>query len=165
MEINKRMILSESIRNTFKGVTLEDGVGLKEAQGLDEYADEATRKKYREEDEKNDWSLIPVEKLERFHDSMSFFDPKGMRFHLPAFLIAQLKSEEGPFENTGFLTDFWNENKKEHLKEQFDLLSPEQRKVVREFLIEMRDDPKATHSFNEFNDIRSALDAYWKADP
>ena len=81
---------------------------------------------------------------------MSFFDPKGMRLHLPAFLIAQLESEKDRFDITGFLTDFWNENKKANLKKRFDLLSDKQRKVVREFLIEMRDDKEANHSFNEF---------------
>jgi hypothetical protein len=69
--------LIAEITNAFAGVTLEDGVGLKEADAIDDYADNATRQQYRQEDEKYDWSAIPPEKLERYYDygSPAFFDP------------------------------------------------------------------------------------------
>ena len=48
--------VAELVHSAFDGVTLGDGVGLFEGQGLDDYADAATRARYRAKDEKEDWS-------------------------------------------------------------------------------------------------------------
>jgi hypothetical protein len=85
MALTKQEVASH-IREAFHGVTLGNGIGLLEGQGLDDYEDEATRKAYRERDEKHDWERIPVEALNRCQSSLSFFDAEGMRFHLPAFI-------------------------------------------------------------------------------
>ena len=79
------------VRRAFQGVTLGKGVGLRQGQGLDDYADERTLASYRAQDEKHDWSAIPVADLDRCYSSLSFFDADGMRFHLPAYLIADLE--------------------------------------------------------------------------
>ena len=86
--------VADLIRAAFSGVTLGDGVGLCEAQGLDDYEDDATLAKLRRRDETQDWLRISVEDLNRCYSSLSFFDAEGMRFHIPAFLIADL---EGTF--------------------------------------------------------------------
>ena len=92
-----RMKLSEQrvlalIRDAFKpGVTLGSGVGLLQAQGIDDYASAATLAEYRERDEKDNWSAIPAADLDRNYSSLSFFDADGMRFHLPAYLVATLE--------------------------------------------------------------------------
>jgi hypothetical protein len=54
MALTKQEV-SSHIREAFHGVTLGKGIGLLEGQGLDDYEDEATRKAYRERDEKHDW--------------------------------------------------------------------------------------------------------------
>jgi hypothetical protein len=79
------------IREAFRGVKLGDGVGLMQAQGLDDYADAETLTRYRAGDQKEDWSRISVSDLNRCASSLSFFDAEGMRFHLPAYLIADLE--------------------------------------------------------------------------
>ena len=66
--------LCDTIRNAFSGVKLGKGVGLQEAQGLDDYDDAATRARYRASDEKEDWSRIPAAELNRCYSSLSFFD-------------------------------------------------------------------------------------------
>ncbi|WP_342195958.1 DUF6714 family protein [Rhizobium hainanense] len=65
-------------------------MGLTEAQALDDYANNAVRAACRANDEKNDWTAITAEILNRHSSSPSFFHAEGMRFHLPAYLIADL---------------------------------------------------------------------------
>lgn len=79
-----------AIRDAFAGVTLGDGIGLGEAQALDDYASNEVRAACRADDEKSDWTTIAVEVLNKHSGSPSFFDAEGMRFHLPAYLIADL---------------------------------------------------------------------------
>jgi len=43
-------------------------------------------------DEKMNWENIPSSELERCNSSLSFFDAKGMRFHLPAFMIVAINN-------------------------------------------------------------------------
>jgi hypothetical protein len=142
----------QAIETAFAGVALGGGVGLSEAGGLDDYADAATLAAYRANDEKDDWRCIPVEALNHFNGSLSFFDAEGMRFHLPAFLLADLRGDYG-FGLTFCLTHL-----ADHCLTQFALLSSAQRAAVRAFLLHIMDDPN-----EEFHraDIIRALDDYW----
>jgi hypothetical protein len=124
------------IRTAFAGVALGKGVGLRQGRGLDDYADACTLASYRAQDEKHDWSAIPVADLDRCYNSLSFFDPDGMRFHLPAYLVADLG---GGLQTADVLF---------HLvyvaggaASRFDALSPAQREAVREFLLLRLSDP------------------------
>ncbi|MCE9526127.1 MAG: hypothetical protein K8R36_08750 [Planctomycetales bacterium] len=83
----------DQITVAFAGVELGDGIGLWEAQGLDDYASDDKRRELRSKDETKDWRRISPEVLERCYSSPSFFDPKGFVFHLPAFLIAELNDQ------------------------------------------------------------------------
>ncbi len=82
--------LIQKIHHVFDGVTLEDGIGLHEGQGLDDYATPEECKKLREKDEKLDWKKVQVLDLYQCNTSLSFFDAKGMRFHLAPFLLRAL---------------------------------------------------------------------------
>ena len=143
------------VRSAFVGVTLGEGVGLRQAQGLDDYADERTLVSYRAQDEKNDWSAIPVADLDWCYSSLSFFDADGMRFHLPAYLVADL---EGSLQTADVLL---------HLvymahgaASRFDTLTPAQREAVREFLLLRLSD---AHREFEHPMIEAALHDYWTA--
>jgi hypothetical protein len=83
--------LCNKIREAFAHVTLGSGIGLQQAQGLDDHEDEAACARYRVGDETENWTRIPVSELNRCNSSLSFFDAEGMRFHLPAYLIADLQ--------------------------------------------------------------------------
>jgi hypothetical protein len=141
------------IRKAFHGVTLGDGVGLWQAQGLDDYADAQTLATYRAMDEKLDWSAISVNDLDRCYSSLSFFDSEGMRFHLPAYLAADL---EGTLQTADvlfhlvYITDYG--------RSRFELLSPAQRDAVRKFLLlRLSDaDREFVHPM-----IETALRDYW----
>ncbi len=142
------------IEAAFAGVTLGSGVGLPEAQGLDDYADAETRAACRAKDEKEDWHRIPAEALQRCNSSLSFFDAEGMRFHLPAYLLADLRGDYG-FGMAFCLTQTSDCGR------YFRLLSPAQRRAVRAFLLHILDDPD--YEFDRPH-ILQALDGYW-ADP
>ena len=70
-------------------------VGLHQGQALDDYADEARQAQARARDEKQHWNTIPASDLNACNSSLSFFDSQGMRFHLPAFLLAELDGTFG----------------------------------------------------------------------
>lgn len=143
--------LCNKIREAFAGVTLGSGIGLQQAQGIDDYENEATCARYRASDEREDWTRIPVSELNRCNSSLSFFDPEGMRFHLPAFLIADL---QGTY-NFGMAFCLSQSN---DYARHFELLSDAQRKVVREFLLHISEESE--YEFDRPHIIR-ALDEYW----
>jgi hypothetical protein len=139
------------IEAAFAGVTLGGGVGLQEAQGRDDYADAETSAAYRANDEKEDWHRIPTEALQRCNSSLSFFDAEGMKFHLPAYLLADLRGDYG-FGMAFCLTQTSDYDR------YFRLLSSAQRRAVRAFLLHILDDPD--YEFHRPH-ILQALDGYW----
>jgi hypothetical protein len=144
--------LCRLIREAFAGVKLGGGVGLQQAQGLDDHEDEQTCARYRANDEKEDWSRIPVEELNRCNSSLSFFDAEGMRFHLPAYLIADLRG----LYHFGMAFSLTRLN--DYSKSQFVLLSPVQRKAVRAFLLHILNEQD--YEFDRPK-INKALNEYW----
>lgn len=78
------------IDDAFAGQTLGDGIGLLEADGIDNYASARERAELRSHDEKADWRRIDAETLNRCYAAPTYFDARGFVFHLPAFLIAEL---------------------------------------------------------------------------
>lgn len=124
-----RWRLIESIRGAFADVTLGDGIGLLQGEGMDAYEGGDALVRRRARDEKYDWAAIPVARLNACYSSLCFLDAEGMRFHLPAYLIADLKGlyhQDLVFN----LTYFEHDN-----MSRFDLLSNAQRQVVREYLL------------------------------
>lgn len=144
--------VAKVIDQAFDNVKLGAGVGLGEAQGLDDYEDAATRAKYREQDEKEDWRRIPAETLNRCNSSLSFFDAEGMRFHLPAFLTAELRGEYD------FDVSFHLTNLSDYSISQLVLLTPEQRQAIRLFLLHISEDPN--YQFERPQTL-SALETDW----
>jgi hypothetical protein len=72
MTVQEQRVLS-LIRAAFAGVTLGDGVGLRQGEGLDDYADARTLALYRAQDEKRNWSAIPATDLDKYSSSPSLF--------------------------------------------------------------------------------------------
>jgi hypothetical protein len=140
------------IEAAFANVKLGHGIGLMEAQGLDDYDDATTRAQYRSGDEKEDWRKIPADLLNRCNSSLSFFDAEGMRFHLPAYLLADLRGEYD------FGLSFCLTHLSDYSKSQFNLLSPAQHRAIRLYLLHLTGDPNREY---DQPDILRALDSYW----
>ncbi|MBW9074967.1 hypothetical protein JNB72_18345 [Agrobacterium deltaense] len=113
-----------AVREAVAGVTLGGGVGLSEAQALDDYASNEVRAARRAGDEKSDWSAIPLKDLNRHSGSPAFLDAEGMRFHLPAYMIADLDGDYR-HEFAPYLRG---------CPERFSLLTPLQRNAVEIYL-------------------------------
>lgn len=122
--------VAELVRLAFQGVTLGGGVGLRQGQGLDDYANAETLAEYRAKDEKESWERIAVDDLDACYSSPSFFDAEGMRFHLPAYLVADLKGRLTTADILFHLSYTGHD-----AMARFELLNAEQRAAVREFLI------------------------------
>lgn len=143
------------VRSAFCGVILGNGVGLREGQGLDDYAGARTLASYRAQDEKTDWSAIPFSDLDSCYSSLSFFDADGMRFHLPAYLVADLQDS---LQTADVL--FHLAYTVHGARSQFDTLSPAQHEAVRQFLL-----LRLSDNHREFDHpmIEEALNNYWTA--
>jgi hypothetical protein len=85
--------LIDLVRRAFADVELDDGIGLRESNGIDDYAGPEELARLRAADEKHDWQRIPADLLNYCNAAPSFLDAKGMRFHTPAFLVSELKGE------------------------------------------------------------------------
>ncbi|MGQ0799279.1 MAG: DUF6714 family protein [Pseudomarimonas sp.] len=145
--------VATKVREAFSQVTLGEGVGLWQAQGLDGYESEEALAVHRASDEKVEWSRIPAQALNECNSSLSFFDAEGMRFHLPAYLLADL---DGLY---GFGMTFCLTNISEWRQERFVLLSPSQRDAVRAYLEYMYEEDQ--YSPDRPNILR-ALEEYWR---
>lgn len=152
MLTENKIHLISLITSAFKDVKLENGIGLSEANAIDDYKDKPFRDQCRSNDEKDRWDAIPSSVLNKNYTSLSFFDDKGMRFHLPAFMIAELKGEYR------FGMSFALTHLSEHTRSQFKLLSKTQREVVRSFLEYLLEQPD--YEF-EKPTIKAAIENYW----
>ncbi|RZL13919.1 MAG: hypothetical protein EOO96_31320, partial [Pedobacter sp.] len=79
--------LVQKIQVAFNSVLLEDGIGLWEAQGLDDYANDDKMKSLKAKDERMNWENLSYQDLAQCESSLSFFDAKGLTFCLAKFLI------------------------------------------------------------------------------
>lgn len=147
--------LITTVRSAFSGVKLEDGIGLFEAQGIDDYETKEDCLKLRENDEKENWQKIAIPSLNHCYSSLSFFDPKGMRFHLPAFIIADIKDQY--MQNFGLqfslITDY--------NLEQYSALDLKQRIAVRQFIEYMIANEDYSY---EKEHLKHAIEVYWSKD-
>ena len=119
----------------FSETKLGDGIGLFEANGLDDYATNEELVRLRASDEKLDWKSISFDDLAKCYSSPSFFDAQGFVFHLPAFLIAEL-NDRHPF---GFVDRIYRSE--EHPKGWRKLLTADQRTAIVTALELIRDHP------------------------
>jgi hypothetical protein len=142
----------EIVETAFSGVTLGEGIGLFEAQALDDYETEEVQKQRRKDDEKINWKSTPYDVLHNCHSSLSFFDADGMRFHLPAYIIGSIKGE---VDNPIFhLTDMGS-----YMESRLVSLNVEQYKAIVEYLTWCLTQDE--YSFY-FPNITRAIDEFWE---
>ena len=139
------------IECAFANTKLDNGIGLFEANGLDDYAADEELRRLRESDEKLDWKRISVADLAKCYCSPTFFDPQGFVFHLPAFLIAELNDTH----SYGFIDRLYAAD--EHPKGWRSLLTREQRDAIIATLELIRDHPNYQH---EMDEIDLSIDRY-----
>lgn len=130
--------LINKIKLAFKGVQLENGIGLWEAQGLDDYANDEIMKSLKAKDERMNWENLSYQDLSYCESSLAFFDAKGMRFCLPKFLIFDLLEteilEEQNLSSPEVVFTLTNNLYSEYQMNRFSLFNNEQIECITEFL-------------------------------
>lgn len=140
----KKVALIEEITAAFDGVSREQGVTLHEATVIDDYGSLEERAEARKQDTEDKWQNVPEEDI-RFTDAvLTFLDPKGFRYYIPAYVVWYLRNidNEDPdyWSNTfgsvifhlaagfhGEVDDFY--------LSQFNLFTPEQARSISHFLV------------------------------
>ena len=139
----------QRIQEAFKGVVLGDGIGLREAQSIDDYANTVDREEARKLDEKCHWQKIEIGLLNKCYAAPTFFDARGFVFHLPAYLVAELQDEyESDFGIITYIIE-----KHPTSTDWIGMLSTDQAKVIIEVLNLLKFHPE----------YQSSLDAIEKA--
>ena len=144
--------LKALIRRAFDGVSLGDGIGLRQADAIDGHKSAAEQAQARQRDEKEDWSALSRADLHYFQASLSFFDAAGMRFHIAPFMLAEIDGE-------GDAALFHLKNLDAYSLARFTLLTPAQRAAVIAFLQWCLANPLYAHDAPA---IGRALDEYWR---
>lgn len=139
------------IEDSFASTRLGCGIGLFEANGLDDYASDLELRRLRDLDEKVDWKRISVTDLAKCYCSPTFFDPQGFVFHLPAFLIAEL-NDNHPY---GFIDRLYATD--EHPLGWRALLTGKQRDAIVATLELIREHPNYKH---ETDAIDASMNRY-----
>jgi hypothetical protein len=140
----KKMALIEEITAAFDGVSREDGVTLHEATVIDDYGSFEERAEARKRDIEDKWQDVP-EKDIRFTDAvLSFLDPKGFHYYIPAYIIWYLRNIDNPdpnywsntFDSVIFhlAAGFYGEVGNFYLA-KFKLFTPGQAKAIAHFLV------------------------------
>lgn len=126
----EHLYVANLIRDAFQGVVLGNGIGLLQAEAMGDYANDETLASIRTEDETEDWSRITSSALIECPNSLAFFDNEGIRFHIPAFIIANLEGKLTDHDLLFNLTYCKNDN-----MSRFSLLNQQQKFAVQQFLI------------------------------
>jgi hypothetical protein len=145
--------LKSQIATAFANVKLGAGIGLAEAEAIDNFMIAEHCAECRLKDEKLDWQHLTTEDLNENYSSLSHFDAKGMRFHLPAYLLLDLDKKYK------FSLEFALIRVNDYRVKQFSLLNQLQKKAVAAYLFYKLDD-RLTHQ-NDIPEIHKALNEYW----
>lgn len=141
------------VQRAFLNVTLGDGTGLFEANGIDDGFDREKQQNARAKDERNSWMVLSPDELSYGRSALCFTDADGFRFLIPAFMLADL---------TGDLDDCVVIHLSHTRDDRFDRLSSlngEQVDTIFDFMELFLEDPDC-HFHHA--DIRDALKEFWK---
>lgn len=140
----RKIALIEEITAAFNGVSREDGVSLHEATVIDDYGSLEERAAARTQDTEEKWQDVPENDI-RFTDAvLSFLDPKGFHYYIPAYVVWYLRNidNEDPdywsntFDSVIFhLAAGFHGKVDDYYLSRFELLTPEQAKAIAHFLV------------------------------
>ncbi len=86
----RKAALIEEIIAAFDGVSREGGVSMSEAEVIDDYGSDKKRAAARLSDTDTRWQDVSDEQL-ALNWPLTFFDPIGFRYYLPAYMIYHLR--------------------------------------------------------------------------
>jgi len=93
----RKAALIEEIIAAFDGVSREGGVSMSEAEVIDDYGSDEERTAARLSDTDTRWQDVTDEQLGS-NWPLSFFDPIGFRYYIPAYMIYYIRWVESYIE-------------------------------------------------------------------
>lgn len=154
----------EKVKKAFTGVQLDNGVGLLETKVIDKYGCEEELKAIQKKDERDNWEvLINHENLKKLYaiGGLPFFDAKGLRFHIPAYLCTIV---EFPDLDIAESVLFTLTNLDAYNLSRFSLLDVEQKQAVCKFLHHIITYESKLFEF-EKEAIENSIKNYWNTHP
>ena len=149
------------IEIAFDGVDRKFGVSLHEACVIDDYGSKWEQMKARMTDTEWRWQDVPEADIARYFWILSFLDPIGFRYYMPAYMLFTLKnylhtdsmSTDATIYSLGLSDSF-----REHTMERFNLFTRPQSEATYAFPRFM-----ANYSCGRADDdaARKALEQYW----
>ncbi|MEL6131286.1 MAG: DUF6714 family protein [Cyanobacteria bacterium J06636_28] len=138
----RKLALIEEITVAFDGVAREEGVTLHEATVIDDYGSPAERAEARAQDTEDRWQDVPEADI-RFTDAvLSFLDPKGFHYYIPAYMVWYLRNidnkDPGYWSNTFDSVVFhltYKVDVDDYVSSKFQLFTLAQSKAVANFLL------------------------------
>jgi hypothetical protein len=159
MEPKTKEALITKIEAAFSGVKLGGGISWREADVIDDYGSKEQRRLARLQDEKEDWTKIPLELIGdlRYQAVLSFLDMEGLKYYLPICMIYFLKkgNENGSAIIDSIIFTLTDEKKIIKLKSH---LNNEQLACVKSFLL--RDVESRGYSGKK-ESTRKLINDYW----
>jgi uncharacterized protein DUF6714 len=144
----RRIQLIDQINTVFRHVSRDGGISIREAHVIDDYGSDEERQAARAEETDSHWSDVDVENLDPGGSALSFVDPIGFRYYLPAYMVYTLKSGYGDalgeenvdsnvFESTIFKLNAsasGDQDCIDHQRERFALFTSKERTCIARFL-------------------------------
>jgi hypothetical protein len=133
--VGLKALASEMIHDAFDGVTLDGGISVHQADVIDGYGDEKAFTAARLRDPETRWKDIADSKIKRFNQSMTFLDPRGFLFYLPAYIIHALdhfNPVDGHLDADGVL--FATSDRSGYHHDNISILNPAQKQATAVFL-------------------------------
>jgi len=122
------------IKEAFKNVKLEDGIGIFEADELDACSSDRKIQKAKAKDRLwwNDWKDIEEKHIAHYSSVMCFMDSQGIKWAIPAYMIYALNN----YEDGSFSVDatIYAIERGAIGYDRLDLYTLEQKKVIARFL-------------------------------
>lgn len=152
-----RDALLADIRRAFADVSRGEGVSLHEADVIDDYGSAEERAEARKLDRDEFWWDVPDTNISRFYSALSFLDPAGLHYYIPAYMSWTLRhyetSESATLDSAVYALTLSNDPTLiDWQRERLSVFTAEQGAVISRFLkfmAEVWDDrtPSATERF------------------
>jgi uncharacterized protein DUF6714 len=158
-----RHAFENEIRMAFRGVTLGQGISLRQAQlanGFQNAVLNAHSASPTHEEITDDWSRVPLDELES--DCIAYLDALGFRYYIPALMLSVLGHyESSSMRVIGTLAGLYpkKDTSWEYHMHRYSLLNLAQKTAIARFLVAL---PKLVElDFEDQRVVPRALRNYW----
>ncbi|MBD2056200.1 hypothetical protein H6F88_09250 [Oculatella sp. FACHB-28] len=140
----RKTALIEEITAAFDGVSRQEGVTLHEATVIDNYGSLEERALARTQDTEDKWQNVPDRDIRFTNAVLSFLDPKGFHYYIPAYVVWYLRNidnEDPEFWSNTFSSVIFHlsagvhDDVGEYYLSKFKLFTLEQAKAIAHFLV------------------------------